>query len=126
MTAITCFLKKNGFHLINKSNSINDFGNHSAIFSNDKIEIRFVQDRSINYIDIKNIHSEKWYDLPLIITLSNNDNITEVISVENQVDFLIKHLQDIILLFDKNQEVTINKLEKLLNNRVEKMFPSLE
>jgi 3-isopropylmalate dehydratase small subunit len=119
-------LETYGFRLINNESS-NYFGDYYCIFTNNKIEIRFIRDRLDTFVELQNAikGNNQWYDLDLVKNLLQNmDSTNTPMSIDLNIDFLINNLENVCILFnEKNYFSTQKQLETLRIERVKKMFP---
>lgn len=127
MQYIENILISKGFRIIDQNIS-ESFGDYFYTYSNDVFELRFVSDRSIKSIEIKNIENDEcYYDLALVkFLLYKEQNLKKIISFETLSFFLIKEVESISRLFNKNNYSTTKmNLENIFNERVKQMFPKL-
>lgn len=119
------FLKAKNFELF-KEHTSEFFGDYYDILSNGSFQLRFSSSKSVQTVDIrKNLPNEDWYDLALVRALLYNEkNLTNVIDIEEYIDFLQKEFPNIEQHFTDNHYPAAKRiLEELGNERAKQMFP---
>ena len=125
-TALFSFLKAKGFK-INKATSSDYFGDYFEILTSKLFQIRLIQDRSLQSMDISSaLDKSNWYELSLVKALINNeeklDTVTTISEIQNFLIDNFSHIQD---LFNRvNYPKTKSKLDDLRNIRMRQMFPN--
>jgi hypothetical protein len=122
------FLISQQFKLIESKHSPQSFGNFFDIWQSAFLNIRFVQDRSDQSIQISSLDdSNNWVELELIKSLLGNElDIKSFFPIAEAVSFFKIHFLEINTLFAReNYKSTRLRLEELGNARRKKMFPNL-
>jgi hypothetical protein len=124
-TALYSFLRSKGFKM-KRAEYSEYFSDYFEISASKFIQIRILQDKSLQSIDISSVFDkENWYDLSLIKMLIINKEKPETITpISEMQKFLIDNFQYIQDLFNKqNYPETRNRLDELRNIRMRRMFP---
>jgi hypothetical protein len=126
------FLDEKSFRRLGHSIIPQSFGNFFYTFANGSICIRFIQDRSVQNIEIassiddKPIDDEDWTDIGLIksfLLKEENWKIGQGMSVDEKIDFLICYFDSIAEIFSsKNYTATALELSALSRKRNKQLF----
>jgi hypothetical protein len=104
------------------------FGNLFEVWRSPSLNIRFVQDRGTQSLDISGLLDENcWFELELIRALFEDGSLVSIpLTIPNAVAFLSAYLPKLGELFDaKHYLHTKRQLEELRDTRMKKMFPNL-
>ncbi len=121
------FLKSNGFKQVKEEIS-KYFGDYYVTFVYYDIELRFCSSKSFETIEIRYIEEKAtWYDLALIkALLFDKEILSNIFTMEEQIDFLKKEFNQIMELFNKlNYQTSKKKLDKLGQERIKQLFPKM-
>lgn len=117
------FLASNQFRIIDSEYDARAFGNFYQTWQSASIQVRLVQDKDQQFIDISHPQDNSWLHLDLIKCLLEGD-LNSTLEISAAVSWLKLHFLEIQALFGAGHyQETKRRIESIAKMRAGQMFP---
>lgn len=121
------FLRSKGFKAVEEDRS-DSFGDRFEVLVSKTLKVRYVEDPSLESIDLASVKDEKtWYSLVLVKSLINKeDQLDKVVEISELRLFLVASFDYINKLFGPSDySATKCRLEELADTWARQMLPNI-
>jgi len=121
------FLKSIGLHLEHQEESA-AFGNKLFLYRGESLKLRVLSDRSVWLVEVANVQAadSQWFDVAIIRELLFGAKGEDILSLEQQIDFIEGNWSAISICFGPSQWLqTSARLSFLCEERIKRRLPGL-